>query len=185
MPGYRKVCKRRGQEKLASAFALRGTSADGLQYWCRKCHSAQARTDPNRLARTRQYREKNREHFRLSRTYEFKKHYGLNAQRNSVAKRRVRLSDNGTCGHGVICENVQRRVVWGRASGLCKVKLVCGGVFVPFEEMHMDHAVPLSRGGPHCYLNTQNSCEPCNLSKGDRTMEELGLSPQFVFEGGD
>ncbi len=37
----------------------------------------------------------------------------------------------------------------------------------------MDHMVPLSRGGLHCWTNVCLACPPCNLSKHDKTAEEF------------
>lgn len=37
----------------------------------------------------------------------------------------------------------------------------------------LDHVVPLSRGGPHTYSNTQCLCRSCNQFKSDRTMDEV------------
>ena len=36
----------------------------------------------------------------------------------------------------------------------------------------VDHIVPLSRGGPDMWHNTQAMCHTCNTSKNDRTMAE-------------
>ena len=43
----------------------------------------------------------------------------------------------------------------------------CGG---PFE--HVDHLVPLSRGGAHCLANLRPSCAACNASKGAKPYRE-------------
>lgn len=37
----------------------------------------------------------------------------------------------------------------------------------------LDHVVPLSKGGPHTYANTQCLCRSCNGWKAARTMEEV------------
>ena len=37
---------------------------------------------------------------------------------------------------------------------------------------HLDHVVPISRGGPHTFDNAVLACAACNLSKNDRTPEE-------------
>ncbi len=89
------------------------------------------------------------------------------------ARRRALLVDQ-VCDHEW-CGIIDRRVVWGRDQGYCRIKLVCDGDFVPFEEMHLDHVVPLARGGLHCYGNVQTGCAPCNLSKKDKLLDELGL----------
>jgi len=62
-------------------------------------------------------------------------------------------------------EKVDRRAVWGRDEGHCRIKLVCDGAFVPFEEMHLDHVIPISKGGTHTWNNVQTGCAPCNLTK--------------------
>lgn len=38
--------------------------------------------------------------------------------------------------------------------------------------LHVEHGVPLSRGGAHTVGNLTPSCEPCNLSKGARTLAD-------------
>lgn len=43
----------------------------------------------------------------------------------------------------------------------------CGG---PFE--HIDHAIPLSKGGKHCLANLRPSCKHCNLSKHDKSWKD-------------
>lgn len=73
------------------------------------------------------------------------------------AKRRALLAE-------VYVEDVQRIVVWGRDEGHCRK---CS-VFVSFAGFHMDHIIPISKGGVHSYYNVQTLCPPCNLSKGAR-----------------
>ena len=46
----------------------------------------------------------------------------------------------------------------------------CGGEFE-----HVDHAVPLSRGGPHTLDNLVPSCASCNCSKGTMTLDEFTI----------
>ena len=38
---------------------------------------------------------------------------------------------------------------------------------------HLDHIIPLSRGGKHVITNVQYTCQPCNDSKGAKTHEEF------------
>ena len=52
-----------------------------------------------------------------------------------------------------------------KQNGIC----FCGFKFGPF---HVDHKVPLSRGGSNDRRNLQLLCSPCNLSKGTKTMTE-------------
>lgn len=51
--------------------------------------------------------------------------------------------------------------------GVCSY---CGG---PYE--HLDHAIPLSRGGTAWPANLRPACKPCNLSKHARTVQEFAV----------
>lgn len=42
-----------------------------------------------------------------------------------------------------------------------------------FGKFHIDHMLPLSRGGPHEWLNFALACATCNLEKQDKTPEEF------------
>ncbi len=42
----------------------------------------------------------------------------------------------------------------------------CGG---PYE--HLDHTIPLSRGGPHCPANLRPTCASCNLHKAAKPLK--------------
>lgn len=100
---------------------------------------------------------------------EYKKNYyeaNKDAWREYVADYRGAKLDN-QCGHSD-CKHIDRRSVWGRDEGHCRIGLVCNGDFITFDEMHLDHVIPVSKGGPHCYANVQTACAPCNLAKGAR-----------------
>jgi len=60
-----------------------------------------------------------------------------------------------------VAEQVIRLVVLERADGVCGI---CGEDVNPFA-FHVDHIVPLSRGGEHSYANTQPAHPLCNLRK--------------------
>ena len=59
-------------------------------------------------------------------------------------------------------EPVSRALVFERDEGICGICLA------PVDPVtwHLDHIVPLSRGGPHNYANVQVAHPLCNLSKG-------------------
>jgi len=47
------------------------------------------------------------------------------------------------------------------------------------DKWHMEHAIPLSRGGRHSYPNIRVSCADCNLRKNAKTLHEyLGNDPE-------
>lgn len=50
----------------------------------------------------------------------------------------------------------------------------CGGKFRT-QELTFDHVIPRSRGGRTNWSNIVAACHSCNLRKGDKTPEEVGL----------
>ena len=64
----------------------------------------------------------------------------------------------------VYVEDVDRWFIYVRDGGrchICKEK-------VGFYEMHVDHVIPLCKGGPHSRANCKASHSECNLKKGGR-----------------
>jgi len=95
-------------------------------------------SDPERFkAKAAAYRDENQE-----------KIYALNAARRA----RVR---------GVATERVCRSVVWTRDGGICHLCRTPADA----ANWHMDHVVPIDKGGVHCYANCAVSHPFCNLSK--------------------
>ncbi|HIE21841.1 MAG TPA: HNH endonuclease [Acidimicrobiia bacterium] len=62
---------------------------------------------------------------------------------------------------------VTRRAVFGRDGHRCQY---CGA---PAESL--DHITPRSRGGDHSWENVVACCRACNMRKGNRTPDEIGL----------
>lgn len=64
----------------------------------------------------------------------------------------------------------------------------CGGVFGK-RELSRDHIYPKGRGGLDVWMNAVTSCRVCNMRKGCRTPEEIGMPLIYVpyepcvFEG--
>lgn len=56
-----------------------------------------------------------------------------------------------------------RTKVYNRSEGRC---VYCGN-FIPFDEMTIDHIIPLSRGGTNHETNLQCCCLECNRMKQD------------------
>lgn len=61
-------------------------------------------------------------------------------------------------------EDVDRSVVYKMHGGMCGI---CEQ-FVPEDDFHVDHVIPLSKGGMHGYINVQPAHPMCNMRKGDR-----------------
>lgn len=69
-------------------------------------------------------------------------------------------------------ERILKYVVFARCHGKCGI---CGGFPNPFD-WHLDHIIPLSRGGHHTYNNVQVACPECNMWKRDKLPSELRAS---------
>ncbi len=70
------------------------------------------------------------------------------------AERRARL-------YGATIEKVERTVVYDRDKGFCHI---CGRA-VFHDNWHLDHVIPLSKGGEHSYRNVAVSHPGCNQRK--------------------
>jgi 5-methylcytosine-specific restriction endonuclease McrA len=53
----------------------------------------------------------------------------------------------------------------------------CGRPF-PTHDLTFDHIVPRSRGGRTTWMNVVTACSACNLTKGNRTPEAVGMFPR-------
>lgn len=62
----------------------------------------------------------------------------------------------------ILREHIDRHLVWERDRGICQI---CTHPADP-TRWHLDHVVPLARGGNHLYSNVQVSHPTCNLRKG-------------------
>lgn len=78
---------------------------------------------------------------------------------STCAKRRAAKSN-------LLVEPVSRAVVWDRDDGMCHI---CGQP-ANRNNWHLEHIIPLSRGGEHSYDNTAVRHPRCNLSKGAKRL---------------
>jgi 5-methylcytosine-specific restriction endonuclease McrA len=62
-------------------------------------------------------------------------------------------------------EHIDRAVVYEQHDGICGIceKPIVG-------KFHVDHIMPLAKGGLHCYTNVQVAHPKCNLSKKDKIL---------------
>src|SRR5437016_14572417 len=64
---------------------------------------------------------------------------------------------------------ISRRALFARDGWRC---MYCG---TTAGRLTLDHVVPRSRGGESVWENVVTACSPCNLRKGDRTLDETGM----------
>jgi 5-methylcytosine-specific restriction endonuclease McrA len=64
-------------------------------------------------------------------------------------------------------------------AGYSKMCVECGGLLSKLGK-HVDHVLPLAKGGPHSTKNLQLLCPPCNRSKSDKLPEEFMRERGFL-----
>ena len=115
------------------------------------------------LASDREYYRENRQQ-RIDNTLRWAKE---NPEKASLIsqRRRVRIA-NATLVPFTAEQLAGRLDYFGRK---CYLKLEgCTG-----EYQHLDHVIPLSRGGLHALPNLRPACQSCNLRKGNKLLKEL------------
>lgn len=138
----------RGVLKHTSEFDVsrNGRTRDGLKATCKDCSKAKRRA----------WAAKNREREREWNAAKYEADPGYFVQ--NAARRRARLRE-------VFVEDVDPSVVFEMHGGRCGI---CGE-FIS-GKFHVDHVLPISKGGLHCYANTQPAHPFCNLSKKDKVL---------------
>lgn len=99
-----------------------------------------------------------RERVRLDRWWRKQLDY-RNAARS---RRRARLR------HAQV-EHFTRAEILNRDGRVC---YLCGRTGLKDSEIHLDHIVPISRGGDHTRINVAIACAPCNIRKASMTLVE-------------
>lgn len=157
---------RRERERYASDPAYRAerqvTEREASRRWAKanpdKIRTMNARRDSAALSR--KWREEHPEFF-ASEEYKARELARLKEYQKTPdqrEKRRVRQAAR----RARSCERLEPLVVLERHDGVCGI---CGGDVDPFA-FHMDHIVPLARGGAHTYANLQPAHPSCNVRKG-------------------
>ena len=177
-----KTCSKCGEAKPLSEFSRdRRRATNGVQSQCKACNAAyyvanrervladRATNRERTLAYWAAYAVTNRDRLRAqSRTrYEanrerllprFAAYRTANRDKRQEAWLRRRAWKRGA----PVIERIYRAKVWARDGGRCHV---CGRKADP-SNWHLEHIVPLSRGGEHSYRNVAVSHPACNLRKG-------------------
>lgn len=145
--------KEREAERLRKSYLARKEEIDARR---RERYRANREKE---LARNRVWRASNVEHHRaLCRKWAKDNPLSMRA---IVARRRSRLSSvEGSYRAADI------RLLFIQQGGLCKA-CACS-----LERYHVDHIIPITRGGSNWPENLQLLCPTCNRSKSNKTMEE-------------
>lgn len=140
--------------------------------YCRECKNARwriwyARNSERRYQATKRWREVNpqklqaqSERYQSRLTPEGKKLKYKNALESHIRSNQKRRAKK----EGAFVEHVEPLVLLEQMDGICGI---CGRDVDPFN-FHVDHVIPICRGGKHSYANTQISHPLCNLRKGSK-----------------
>lgn len=168
-PNVLRKCSKCGEEKPLTEYFKRKETADGYRRDCKACCAV--RNTPATARYRERFPEKTAEANRVSvakwkrehpdrarATYE--KDYERHRDRYYVhnRKRRARLQEAETL---EISEKDLRRIM----------SQPCAHCGEPSE--HLDHVIPLARGGRHSVGNLQGLCGACNSGKRDRLEIEV------------
>jgi 5-methylcytosine-specific restriction endonuclease McrA len=120
---------------------------------------------PNRVEVCRRYIEQNPEKVKESR----KKYAQANPEKRRLwyHNRRAR-----TAGNGGTYTHEELSALFEKQNGRC---LYCGELlYASFDkQIHIDHKIPISRGGSNYIENIALSCADCNTRKFNKTAEEF------------
>ena len=159
-----KRCRRCGESKALSLFATRSAAKDGKSSWCKACHTAHYHLNAEKRSADRlRWKAENPDYFRS--------YYASNRERRIAEAMAWNSASGGVHQrrhmYGLIAqrvEQVDRHEVYRRAGGSCGI---CSEPVDP-ANFHVDHIIPLARGGVHSYANTQPAHPLCNHRKGAR-----------------
>lgn len=154
-------CPKCGEAKLTAEFNRDSRRPSGYCPWCRKCEAAKAaewyRRNRERVAKAGvEYKAANPDVGRAASA-----RWIVNNRDLYLARARIAASAYRARKRNLFVEDVDAFVVYERDQGLCGI---CGGP-VDRHDFHVDHVVPLSRGGEHSYANVQLAHPFCNCRK--------------------
>lgn len=169
-----KKCTKCMIEKCETFFSKDSTKADGLYSSCKDCYSAYyAGARHRRLLLKRKYNAENRDLLAQKKRQWYEKNvehclaYAKDYQKRNPISKRVSESKRRSAkagrsdGNGHTKEQIENLLILqrGRCS-ICKDKCL--------HSFHVDHVMPLSKGGSNAISNIQILCPTCNMSKKDR-----------------
>lgn len=154
---------------------------NGLGSWCIECHNQRNKRNSRRLRLDPEYRQRDIEYKReyraskrggkIHRDYVRAYHRQKRAEKDfkfmayTKAKNSRRKARKRNASGTHTAADILR--IYNEQEGLCAY---CG--IRLFDEYHVDHIVPLSRGGSNAPDNLACACPDCNLSKSDKLVSE-------------
>ncbi len=189
-----KHCNKCGQDKPLSEFHNDKNSRDGKTRNCKACNNAKSREDGRRRraedkdALNAYHRQWMSEHRDRKRIYDAPRQSRMDPEERRAYQTAYRSENPDKIrGYGIlrrtrktgasVCEIVSRLAVAERDHWICQI---CGDWIDPDAPhklpdgswnpryLHIDHIIPLSKGGVESYANVQAAHATCNIHKSDR-----------------
>ena len=158
-----KTCSRCNQQKPATLEYF-GKFKDGLQAWCRPCKTEWgAQYNKSEKGRATKKRYKQSEKGKATNARYDHSDKGKMMYRLAAACRRARIKENGV--EEFSYEDL--RIFWLGQNILDDRCYYCLKS-LPDGPEHIDHYIPVAKGGSHTKVNLRPSCADCNLKKRDK-----------------
>lgn len=163
------LCSKCETYKHLDAFHKDSTRPHGVYIHCKDCQAERARKRYKRqrdkiISRTKRYNKANPNVTAAAMQRYRKTAQGAEKARKSASAYRARQAKQ-------FVEHIEPSVVLENSNGICGI---CGKS-VDSNDFHVDHIIPLNRGGLHAYSNTQAAHPSCNTSKKDKLPTEVNL----------
>lgn len=190
-----KRCYACGKWKPVDQFSRDRTRKDGLDPKCRACQAAYRKANAERISKTkRSCREKKIEHYRerdkryaienAARIDEYQRQYRVkHAEKKRAYARAYRLTDKGRMSERGASERRRAREL--NASGTFATSdieairkaqgnrcYICGKTL---KKYHIDHFIPLAKGGTNDPGNLRLACPKCNNHKRAKHPHDMGI----------
>jgi len=106
---------------------------------------------------------------------EIAKHQHEHLAERSAYQAKRRALKNGALIGATVAQLAEIKEIYRKAKEEPKIRCYLCGELIPVGHRHVDHIVPLSKGGAHRPSNLAVACDVCNLRKHAKMPNEVGL----------
>lgn len=154
-----KICRKCHQEKRLDEFSKNKHKKDLLQAECKVCRKKMNNDDYQKNKKAILKKAKEKYAYNPSKIRERQRAWCVkNPQKRRAIKQRRRAREIGANGSHTYNDIENILIFQKNKCVICKVSIK--------KKYHVDHVIPLSRGGSNDKDNIQLLCPSCNMSKG-------------------